>query len=317
MAVAPLLGNVPQRVLLIVGDQDLLLPSSEEGPRLQRALQRAHLRVEKGRSHALLQEGGVDLVSIMQEEGALVMKRRMSAKIKKRGKGPSFGSAAPIELPTEVEMKRYTDKTTAFGRRLSSPMFFSTAENGAIALGLGNTPTSGNGPVLYVGNHQTLALDLGVLCEEFLSKREIMLRGLAHPVIFADGLKQSKATAAAAASTAGVGAGEKEGEGALKIEERSASSGLSPFDVIPAIGQFLAGGNPFGGSSSNGDASPQKNGSSSAPTDGRQAFADFLVEFGAVPVSGRNMVRLLQNGESVLLFPGGVRYVVHCVHLLE
>lgn len=70
--VAPKLGSVPQRVLLIIGDQDLLIPSKEEGPRLQRALPRAHLRVEKGRSHALLQEGGVDLVKIMEEEGALV-----------------------------------------------------------------------------------------------------------------------------------------------------------------------------------------------------------------------------------------------------
>jgi hypothetical protein len=32
-----------------------------------------------------------------------------------------------------------------------------------------------------------------------------------------------------------------------------------------------------------------------------------MVEFGAVPVSGRNLIRLLQNGENVLLFPGGVR----------
>ena len=35
--------------------QDLLIPSATEGPRLQRALPRAQLRVEKGRSHALLQ----------------------------------------------------------------------------------------------------------------------------------------------------------------------------------------------------------------------------------------------------------------------
>lgn len=35
--------------------QDLLIPSAREGPRLQRALPRAQLRVEKGRSHALLQ----------------------------------------------------------------------------------------------------------------------------------------------------------------------------------------------------------------------------------------------------------------------
>ena len=37
---------------------------------------------------------------------------------------------------------------------------------------------------LQVGNHQTLALDLGVLCEQFLRERQVLLRGLAHPVIF-------------------------------------------------------------------------------------------------------------------------------------
>ena len=41
--------------------------------------------------------------------------------------------------------------------------------------------------------------------------------------------------------------------------------------------------------------------------DGRDAFRAFMSEFGAVPVSGRNFIRLLQNGEAVLLFPGGVR----------
>lgn len=52
---APLLPQVQQRVLVLVGDGDALIPSGEEGPRLQRALPRAHLRVLKGRSHALLQ----------------------------------------------------------------------------------------------------------------------------------------------------------------------------------------------------------------------------------------------------------------------
>lgn len=54
-AVEPLLPRIPQRAFVLVGDQDLLLPSGEEGPRLQRALPRAQLRVEQGRSHALLQ----------------------------------------------------------------------------------------------------------------------------------------------------------------------------------------------------------------------------------------------------------------------
>jgi len=291
-AVGPILGSVPQRVLLVVGDQDLLIPSKEEGKFLQKQLRRAHLRVERGRSHALLQEGGVDLVAIMQEEGALVHSRRMSARLTKRAKGSGFGSAAPIELPTEVELKRYADRTTAFGRRLASPVFLSTSPSGDVCMGLGNLPTPGNGPVLFVGNHQTLALDLGVLCEELLKEQGIMVRGLAHPVIFGNTLQTSPApTNPQQPSSTTSGAAEGQGS-------------LSPFDIIPTFGQLLAGNGP------NIPFLPFNNGGRARreqATDGRQAFADFMVEFGAVPVSGRNMARLLQNGESVLLFPGGVR----------
>lgn len=42
----------------------------------------------------------------------------------------------------------------------------------------------------------------------------------------------------------------------------------------------------------------------SGATDGRNAFKEFMSTFGAVPVSAKNMHRLLQNKEAVLLFPG-------------
>ena len=58
-----------------------------------------------GRSHALLQETGVNLVDIIREEGFYVRERRMSAPAKGRKEG-KFGSALPIELPTEQEMDK-------------------------------------------------------------------------------------------------------------------------------------------------------------------------------------------------------------------
>ena len=42
---APLLKEVGQRVLLLTGEGDLLIPSREEGPRLQRLLPRCQLKV--------------------------------------------------------------------------------------------------------------------------------------------------------------------------------------------------------------------------------------------------------------------------------
>ena len=42
---APKLKDVGQRVLLLVGDGDWLIPSADEGARLQKLLQRCQLRV--------------------------------------------------------------------------------------------------------------------------------------------------------------------------------------------------------------------------------------------------------------------------------
>ena len=54
------------------------------------------------RSHALLQEAGVGLAEIMEEQGFYTKKRTLSAPLKARSK-LSFGEAVPIELPTMRE----------------------------------------------------------------------------------------------------------------------------------------------------------------------------------------------------------------------
>ncbi|EFN58302.1 hypothetical protein CHLNCDRAFT_142297 [Chlorella variabilis] len=288
-----------------VGDQDLLLPSGEEGARLQAALPRTQLRVERGRSHALLQEGGVDLAAILQEEGFYTPLRRMSAPISKRSVA-GFGVAAPIELPTPGEIERYAERTTAFGRRLSSPVFISTGADGRRSLGLGQIPEGR--PLLLVGNHQTLALDLGVITEQFLKEQGVLPRGLAHPVIFAqtmsggggaqDGAQGGQAGGQAGGAGAGAGAGAAGG----------GTDGLPAWDPINGFGaalQSMLGGDSSSSSSSRSRSSGGSGGSGA--TDGRSAFRDFMTTFGAVPVSAFNMHRLLQAGESVLLFPGGVR----------
>lgn len=253
-------GDVKQRVFVLVGDQDLLLPSEQEGSRLKSKLARAHVRVERGRSHALLQEGGVDLVSIMKEEGFYVSTRRLSVPAAKRYKGSSFGTPRPIELPTDIELARYSERVTSFGRRLTSPVFISTYMDGNKVSGLGALPMPGEQrPILFVGNHQSLALDMGVFCEEILKTRGIMLRGLAHPAIFSSARRGNKGS-----------------------EEDPAR-----LDAMPA---FI---NALNGRDNNGTRN--------------RSFEVFLEEFGAVPVGPTNFVKLLQNHEAILLYPGGVK----------
>jgi 1-acyl-sn-glycerol-3-phosphate acyltransferase len=61
----------------------------------------------------------------------------------------------------------------------------------------------------------------------------------------------------------------------------------------------------IGGMVSDGDAEKQRQG------DGRGAasFSSLLSTYGAVPVNGKNMHKLLAQGEVVLLYPGGAREV--------
>ncbi|GAX78319.1 hypothetical protein CEUSTIGMA_g5761.t1 [Chlamydomonas eustigma] len=73
------LGQVPQRTLLLTGQEDRLIPSASEGPRLKRMMQRCRLKSLSGRSHALLQEAGVNVVRIMDEEGFYIPVRRLSS----------------------------------------------------------------------------------------------------------------------------------------------------------------------------------------------------------------------------------------------
>lgn len=68
-------------------------------------------------------------------------------------------------------------------RTLLSPVFFSTGEDGKVVEGLAKIP-SPKGPLLFVGNHSLLGLDMKTIASTLIKERQIYLRGLAHPVMF-------------------------------------------------------------------------------------------------------------------------------------
>jgi hypothetical protein len=70
--------QVAQRVLVLVGDLDIMIPSEKEAANLKKLLPTCRTRILQGRSHALLQEVGVDLVQLLEEEGFLEKERRLS-----------------------------------------------------------------------------------------------------------------------------------------------------------------------------------------------------------------------------------------------
>lgn len=61
-------------------------------------------------------------------------------------------------------------------------MILSTSANGKIVRGLGGIPSEG--PVLYVGNHTMLGLESTPLVCRFWVERNLLLRALAHPLMF-------------------------------------------------------------------------------------------------------------------------------------
>jgi 1-acyl-sn-glycerol-3-phosphate acyltransferase len=136
--------------------------------------------------------------------------------------------------------------------RLTSPVFYSTTEDGRVIKGLGGIPATR--PLLLVGNHQLFAADMYPMFQEFVKELGVVPRGLAHPVVFA---------------------------GPDILSEAGAQGGM-------------AGG---------GNQSPEDR------TAGAMQFGSLLSTYGAVPVSGRNMHKLLEQGEMVLLYPGGAREV--------
>ena len=189
-------------VKIFVGDSDRLIPSAEEGPRLARLLPQATLQVVAG-SHMLLQEGSLDLASALRDCGMYhplaVTAARVAAAARSEGQEPqadarparrvkpptsktiALGAAA---MPSQEAIAKARQSVTPL-RRIVSPVFLSTSPAGEVEQGLRHMPVaSGAAPMLFVGNHTLLAIELGLLIDEVLTHKGMLLRGLAHPVVF-------------------------------------------------------------------------------------------------------------------------------------
>jgi hypothetical protein len=122
-------------------------------------------------------------------------------------------------------------------------------------------------------------------CLQVLKEKRILVRGLTHPSPVSASLAFSHDTDESASSSAqnGAGAGFGRSRAAMKAREER-----QPWQRQPR--QDNAAG-------SGGDSS------------GDPGFANFLVEWGAVPVGPTSLFKLLKSGECVLLYPGGAAEV--------
>lgn len=224
--VEPHIRELKQRVLIVAAEEDRLLPSVEEGERLRRRLRTARLEKIQGASHALLAEKRVNLMKVIEKANFYVESRGLTSPSRDL-KGPRGLKHLTVDIPTDAERRQALEGGVDNLRRLTSPIYLSTTPEGNVVRGLGGIPEKR--PLLFVGNHTLWALDMGMMIERFLSDRKMLLRGLAHPALFAQ----------------------------------------------------------------------------SGPESG--GVTNVFSQFGAVQVSGRNLHRLLEAEEAVLLFPGGVR----------
>ncbi|KAI3417954.1 uncharacterized protein J3R85_014089 [Psidium guajava] len=159
---------VRAQTLLLTSGKDQLLPSQAEGARLDDALQRSDLRKFDDYGHFLFLEDDFDLVTIIK-----------GVSFYRRGKILDYVSdylpPTPAEYKKPYESNRWFDEITG-------SVMLSTLEDGRIVRGLDGIPTEG--PVLYVGYHMLLGLELVPMVVRFLNEKNVLLRGIAHPMLF-------------------------------------------------------------------------------------------------------------------------------------
>ncbi|KAK4483244.1 hypothetical protein RD792_010428 [Penstemon davidsonii] len=162
------LHAVKAQTLILSSGQDQLLPSKEEGERLHKLLPKCDIRRFDDSGHALFLEDGISLVSILT-----------ATNIYRRGRSHNYVS--DYFPPTPSEFQRIHD-IHRWLEAVTNPVFLSTLENGKIVRSLDGIPSEG--PVLYVGYHMMFGLELTPMVLRIWTERKILLRGLAHPMLF-------------------------------------------------------------------------------------------------------------------------------------
>lgn len=162
------LHAVKAQTLILSSGRDQLLPSRQEGERLHRLLTKSDIRIFDDSGHVLFMEQDIDLVTILKATSFYRRTRNLDYVL-------------DYLPPTTYEFKKARE-SHRFVEEAFSPVMLSTLENGKIVRGLSGIPSEG--PVLFVGYHMMLGLELAPLIARIFSERGIVVRGVAHPLMF-------------------------------------------------------------------------------------------------------------------------------------
>ncbi|KAJ7978061.1 Acyltransferase-like protein, chloroplastic [Quillaja saponaria] len=163
------LHAVKAEVLVLASGKDNMLPSANEAQRLTSSLHDCIVRNFKDNGHTLLLEDGISLLTIIRGTCKYRRSRRHDLVL-------NF-------IPPSMNEITYTfDQVVGSIRAATGPVMFSTMEDGKIVKGLAGVPDEG--PVLLIGYHMLMGIEIFSLAEEFLRKKNILVRGIAHPELF-------------------------------------------------------------------------------------------------------------------------------------
>jgi len=138
------LPELKVQTLVVVGLQDKLLPSANEGDRLVRIMPNSEKLEVRQRGHFVL-DNNVNLT-----EAILFSKiDPLNWKATKK----AYDVVTDWKLPSSDKIKAASESVAKTFRTALSPVFVSTDKNGKRWMGLSKVPKV-DGPVLFVGNHQ-------------------------------------------------------------------------------------------------------------------------------------------------------------------
>ncbi|KAG5183756.1 Alpha/Beta hydrolase protein [Tribonema minus] len=304
----------------------------EEAPRLKRALVNAPVdTVAQPRiSHAaLLEPSEVDLASLIRSSVIYTAPTQEPAAEK------PYDPVLDFKLDRNNPLFKSQVESARRLEQIFSPVFLSIDSNGDLRRNLAGVPDTCDGPLLFVGNHQLLALDLPILVARILEEKGVLARGLetgvlarglAHPTLFSSAYGADLR----ASSAARYARAEAEATAALSNSSSSAqgsggglrASALRAFDVLGELAlealdvrsarrgarreaERAAAGGAEGAGASEG---------------GPRGLGEQYAAVGAVAVNPRKVFfdvymlifyKLMKAKEAVLLFPGGAREALH------
>ncbi|XP_010532193.1 PREDICTED: acyltransferase-like protein At1g54570, chloroplastic [Tarenaya hassleriana] len=165
------LHAVKAEVLVLASGKDNMLPSQEEAMRLHGLFKNCTVRVFKDNGHTLLLEDSVSLLTVIKGTCKYRRSRRVDY-------------VSDFLLPSKGEFEYATNRIVGFLRYAVGSVMFSTMEDGRIVKGLAGVPDEG--PVLLVGYHMLMGLELGPMSGAFVREKRILFRGMAHPVLYSE-----------------------------------------------------------------------------------------------------------------------------------